>query len=242
MNQLTVVRAGEVPYPVASEWQKALHTRRVAGEISDALLLLQHPHVFTLGRTFKKEHLLISPTTIADKKIEVFEADRGGSITYHGPGQLIAYPIVDLRRPERKDPDAVRYLRVLEEAIIKTARSYRVFARRRDGLTGVWVGESKLASIGVNVSRGVTRHGLALNVATDLAFFDCMVACGIPKVQMTSLAELLGGAPEMDEVQERLSASIAEVLHRRVVTGTLQDLRLSDAKVIPVEFRKGKAS
>jgi len=242
MNQLAVIRAGKVPYPIASEWQKALHEKRVASEISDTLLLLEHPHVFTLGRSFKKEHLLATPKTMADKHVEVFEADRGGSITYHGPGQLVAYPIVDLRRDDRKDPDALRYLRVLEEAIIRTARSYGVLAARREGLTGVWVGDSKLASIGVHVSRGVTRHGLALNISTDLSFFDEMVACGIPKVQMASLETLLGQAPDRGDIEDRLASAIGEVLHRRVVAGSLGEVGLADADVIPLDIRRGKAS
>ena len=236
MNTLSVVPAGVVAYDMAARWQKDLHARRVAGEIPDVLLLLEHPHVYTLGRRFVPEHLLLDDEELAKRGIAVHEADRGGSVTYHGPGQLVGYPIVDLARPPNRanparepgggEPDTIRYLRLLEEAIIRAVRSLGVVAGRREGLTGVWVGTSKLASIGINVSRGVTKHGFALNVSTDLTFFDGMIPCGIGGACMTSLAELLRREVAMDEVAAAVAANVATLLHRRPVPGTLGDLGL----------------
>jgi lipoate-protein ligase B len=208
----------------------------VAGEIPDILLLLEHPHVYTLGRRFAPDHLLLDKAELLERGIAVHEADRGGSVTYHGPGQLVGYPIVDLARPphpaeggtgpDGRDPDTIRYLRLLEEAIIRAVRSLGVVAGRRERLTGVWVGTSKLASIGINVSRGVTKHGFALNVSTDLTFFDGMIPCGIGGARMTSLAELLRREVAMDEVTAAVAANLAALLHRRLVPGTLADLGL----------------
>lgn len=228
MNAIWVVDAGTVPYGVADEWQRELHRRRAAGEVPDVLLLLEHPHVYTLGRRFALEHLLLDESALAARGIEVHECDRGGSITYHGPGQLVGYPVVDLRRrgaPEDQ-PDVIRYLRTLEEGLIRAVRSFGVIAGRRPGLTGVWFGEAKLASIGVNVSRGVSRHGFALNVTTDLSYFAGMVPCGIPEVRMTSLAEILRLPTALAEVASEVAARLAQVLHRRVVPATAEDLEL----------------
>jgi lipoyl(octanoyl) transferase len=247
VNALSVVPAGVVPYDIAARWQKELHARRVAGEVPDILLLLEHPHVYTLGRRFAPDHLLLDKAELLERGIAVHEADRGGSVTYHGPGQLVGYPIVDLARPphpvegggsDRGDPDTIRYLRLLEEAIIRAIRSLGVVAGRREGLTGVWVGTSKLASIGINVSRGVTKHGFALNVSTDLTFFDGMIPCGIGGARMSSLAELLRREVEMDEVTAAVAANLAALLHRRLVAGTLADLGLS----LPVAEAPGAGS
>lgn len=228
MKPLRVVDAGVVPYGIAYEWQKDLHERRVEDKIPDLLLLLEHPHVYTLGRRFSKEHLLLDEKVLAQRGIEVFEADRGGSITYHGPGQLVGYPILDLRRgrghPSEQQPDAIRYLRQLEEAIIRTVRAYGVLATRRDGFTGVWVGDTKLAAIGVNVSRGVTKHGFALNVSTDLEHFGGMVPCGIPDIRATSLSELLGTAPGISDVGRTVATNLAKVLHRVPIPGDVKGL------------------
>jgi lipoyl(octanoyl) transferase len=214
---LTLVDAGRVPYGTALRWQNDLHRRRVAGEIGDVLLALEHPHVYTLGRRFAAEHLL---------------ADRGGSITYHGPGQLVGYPILALADPAGAEPgwgpDAVAYLRLLEQALIQAAGELGVTAERREGLTGVWVQGEKLASIGVNVSRGVTKHGFALNVTTDLAYFAGMVPCGIDAVQVTSLARLLGEAPPMAQVQEVVVTHLAGLLGAVVVPGSRDRLGLRD--------------
>jgi lipoate-protein ligase B len=215
-----------VPFEVALEWQKTLHARRVANEIADVLLLLEHPHVYSLGRRFAKEHLIADPTELESKGIAVFESDRGGSITYHGPGQLVAYPIVDLRRPDRELPDSIQYLRLLEESIIRTLRSLGVISVRRESMTGVWVGDEKLAAIGVNISQGVTRHGLAINVSTDLSFFDGMVPCGLEGLGVTSLERLLGTEVEMEEVKRGLASKLSELLHRVIIPTDARDLGL----------------
>jgi lipoyl(octanoyl) transferase len=234
VNSLSVVHAGIVAYDTATRWQKELHARRVRREIPDVLLLLEHPHVYTLGRRFMPEHLLLDEAELIKRGISLHEADRGGSVTYHGPGQLVGYPIVDLSRtphpvqgPDQGEPDTIRYLRLLEEALIRAVRSLGVVAGRREGLTGVWVGTTKLASIGVNVTRGVSKHGFALNVSTDLSYFDGMIPCGIGDAVMTSLSVLLGRAVSMDEVTGAVTANVAALLHRRPQPATLADIGLS---------------
>lgn len=234
---LAVVDAGTVAYGTALAWQNDLHRRRVAGEIGDVVLLLEHPHVYTLGRRFSAEHLLADRAALASRGIEVFEADRGGSITYHGPGQLVGYPIVALADPATSPergwsggPDAIAYLRALEEALIRAVAPFGVDAGRREGLTGVWVGEEKLASIGVNVSRGVTKHGFALNVSPDLSFFAGMVPCGIQAVRLTSLQVLLGQAPPMAEVRRLVVRHLAEVLGAEAVPASVECLGLGVAE------------
>src|SRR5437016_8460422 len=222
MKTLTVVVAGTVGYGPALQWQNELSRRRVAGETEDVMLLLEHPHVYTLGRSFSAEHLLLSREALAQRGIEVFECDRGGSITYHGPGQLVGYPVLEL-----EDPDVIAYLRSLEEVLIRAVRSFGIAADRREKLTGVWRGEEKLASIGVNVSRGVTKHGFALSVTTDLSYFAGMVPCGIPAVGVTSLARILGEAPPMEAVEQAVAVHLASVLGARVRTATLQELGLA---------------
>jgi len=229
-----VVEAGTVPYGTALGWQNDLHRRRVAGEIGDVALLLEHPHVYTLGRRFSADHLLADPELLRRRGIEVYEADRGGSITYHGPGQLVGYPILALADPEgspeigsMRTPDAIAYLRDLEEVLIRAVADFGVQARRQEGLTGVWVGNEKLASIGVNMSRGVTKHGFALNVDADLSYFSGMIPCGIPAVAVTSLERLLGAAPPMEVVRDSVVAHFGDVLCRTPVEGTLDSLGLS---------------
>lgn len=224
MRALWVVDAGSVDYRVAFEWQRKLHTLRVADEIPDVLLLLEHPHVYSLGRRFSPEHLLLSDAQLAEKGIDLVESDRGGSITYHGPGQLVAYPILDLRHPKREYPDAIKYLRLLEEALIKTIRSFGVAAARREGLTGVWVGTDKIASIGVNVTRGVSKHGLALNVSPQLEYFEGMIACGLEDAGSTSLEKILQRPIGVGEVIDKLARSLAKVMHRRPVPQPLEQL------------------
>lgn len=229
-----VVEAGTVPYGIALGWQNDLHRRRVAGEIGDVALLLEHPHVYTLGRRFSADHLLADPELLRRRGIEVYEADRGGSITYHGPGQLVGYPILALADPESspeigsmRTPDAIAYLRDLEEVLIRAVADFGIEAGRQEGLTGVWVGNEKLASIGVNMSRGVTKHGFALNVDADLSYFSGMIPCGIPAVAVTSLERLLGAAPPMEVVRDSVVAHFGDVLHRTPVPGTLDCLGLS---------------
>ena len=176
---LNLAPLGTVDYAAALALQDALVAARIRGDIGDTLLMLEHPHVFTLGRG-ADEHFLLKPADVP-----VYRVSRGGQVTYHGPGQLIGYPILKL---EGTDRDVILYLRRLEQAIIAALARFAIAASRRDGLTGVWVGSQKIASIGVGIRRWVTLHGFAVNVTTDLSFFDAIVPCGIEGCHMTSLA------------------------------------------------------
>lgn len=227
MRGLHVLRLGRVPFAESTEIQDALHSRRVAGDIPDALLLLEHPHTYTLGRNFKQEHLIATEDFLAKAGIDVHEVDRGGSVTYHGPGQLVFYPIISLADAE-SEADVVRYLRTLEESIIAAVRKFGVLSQRRVGMTGVWVGATKLASIGVNVSRGISKHGGAINVSTDLSFFEGMVPCGIDRVEMTSLEQVLARKISLDDVGTQVASELARLTHRRLVESTPYKLDVDD--------------
>lgn len=228
-ERLVRVDAGLVPYTTAYRWQQVLHPRRVAGEIDDVLLLMEHPHVYTLGRRFRSAHLLADPAELRRLGVDTFEADRGGSITYHGPGQLVAYPVVDLRPPDGRPADMIGYLRLLESAVIDVAAELGVAAAVRQGLTGVWVGDEKLASIGVNISRGVAKHGLALNVSTDLSYFAKMVPCGIDGCRLTSLERLLGAPVALQAVADLLAPALARRLGRTLERADIDDIGLAPA-------------
>jgi len=204
-----VIHAGLVDYMAAWAWQRELVRQRSAGAIGDTLLLIEHPHTYTLGRSTKDGHLLITPEQLAEQGIALVESDRGGDITYHGPGQLVGYPILKL---SQHGGDLLRYLRLLEETLIVALASYGVTAGRLAGLTGVWVGDAKLAAIGVKLSAsGVTQHGFALNIATDLRYFQQIIPCGIADKRVTSLEQLLGTAPPHSEVEQRVTAAFGAV-------------------------------
>ena len=196
---------GRIGYDEAYHLQRSLWRQRILGEIPDQLLLLEHSPVITLGRNAKSEHLLQSAPQLETLGIQVREADRGGDVTYPGPGQLIGYPIINLQ-PERMD--VLRYLRDLEEVLIEVCEHYGFYAGRSEGQTGVWVEDRKIASIGVKISRWVTYHGFALNVSTDLSAFDLIVPCGISGVQMTSIQEVTGMAPELEDVAQVAAAKL----------------------------------
>jgi lipoate-protein ligase B len=225
-THLLRIDAGMVPYAAASRWQSVLHARRVARQIEDVVLLLEHPHVYTLGRRFRSRHLLGDAGSLRAMGAEVHEADRGGSITYHGPGQLVAYPIVDLRPPGGGLPDIIGYLRLLERVVVEAVSKVGVVAGIRPGLTGVWAGERKLASIGVNISRGVAKHGLALNVSTDLSYFRPIVPCGIDGCTVTSLEELLGSPVDVHHIAELVVRELARRLDRELKSVSLADVSL----------------
>jgi lipoyl(octanoyl) transferase len=182
---LRVERLGTVAYADALELQRLLVRRRREGEIPDTLLLLEHPHVITLGTSAHRDNILLSEEDGRLLGIDVYDTGRGGDVTYHGPGQLIGYPIMDLK-PDRRDLH--RYMRDLEEVLIRSLMAFGVTATRKPGLTGVWVGSEKIAAIGVRVSSGwITSHGFALNVSTDLSYFGSIVPCGIREYGVTSL-------------------------------------------------------
>jgi lipoyl(octanoyl) transferase len=208
-RELTVIRAGLVAYEPAWAWQRALARERSAGRRGDTLLLLEHPHTYTLGRATKDGHLLVAPETLAAQGVALVESDRGGDITYHGPGQVVGYPILKL---SRYGGDVLRYLRMLEEALIVALAGYGVRGERVPGLTGVWVGDEKIAAIGVKLTAGgVTLHGFALNVDPDLRFFGQIIPCGIADRGVTSLARVLGAPPPHAEVEARIVAAFAGV-------------------------------
>jgi lipoyl(octanoyl) transferase len=223
--EIQVVRCGTVPYEEARELQRQLEGRRQRGEIGDVLLLLEHPPVYTRGRRSKPEELPMGAAWYEAQGIEVVDTDRGGLVTYHGPGQLVAYPIVHLGG---YGDDVHAYVRGLERTMIGALGEYGVPARTFEGLTGVWTeGEPpptiapqparKIGSIGLHVSRGVTTHGLAVNVNNDLQPFEWVVPCGIEGVAMTSLSRELGAEQDFDAFADALVESYARVFDREPV-------------------------
>jgi lipoyl(octanoyl) transferase len=241
-----IVDLGFLAYAEACALQERVVASRKAGTIDDVLLLCQHPHVITLGRNAKREHLLASDSVLQQKGVEVHHSSRGGDITYHGPGQLIAYPVLNLAAIRR---DVGWYVRMLEEVMIRTAADYGISALREPGKTGVWVetdeGHSalatrhsftpdlsgplatseKLGAIGVHLSRWITSHGLAFNVSTDLRYFDLIVPCGIHGRKATSLEKLLGGAIDLHEAVARLTRHFSDVFGRSVKSCSRDDFQ-----------------
>jgi len=213
---LAVDHLGTVPYGPTWELQDELADQRRARRIGDRLLLLEHFPVYTIGRGGDPANMLATPERLREIGAELIRIDRGGDVTFHGPGQIVAYPIVELRDPL----DLRRYVRILEAAIIDTAACFGVSADRLPGLPGIWVeGERKLAAIGVRVKRGVTTHGLALNVRTDLRWFDEMIPCGIRGKGVTSLARETGAEVGMDEVAVELARRLASHFGLRLAEG-----------------------
>jgi lipoyl(octanoyl) transferase len=209
-----VERLGLVDYASGLRLQRERVAARKAGVIPDTLLLLEHPHVYTLGRNAKKENLVLSAEQLAARGAQVFEIDRGGDVTYHGPGQWVGYPILDLAQHRR---DIAWYMRSLEEVLIAVAGEYGLEAGRLAGAPGVWVGNNKLAALGVHISRWVTSHGFAFNVNTDLRYFDGIVPCGLRDKGVTSLQKLLGRQVEMDEVAEKVVRHFGSVFALEIV-------------------------
>lgn len=203
-------RLGVVPYVDALTLQRSLVEDRRAGRIGDTLLLLQHPPVLTLGVRGDggRAHILAPPDVLATRGIDVHEAGRGGDVTYHGPGQIVGYPIIDLN-PDRRDVH--RYVRDLETVLIGTVGEYGIDAGRVAGLTGVWVGNEKVAAIGVRIARWITSHGFALNVNTNLDHFNLIVPCGISDRGVTSMARLLGRPIATEEVEIRIIEQFGNV-------------------------------
>jgi lipoyl(octanoyl) transferase len=226
LNPCHIVDLGLIGYAEAYALQKRVVAARKAGAIEDVLLLCEHPHVITLGRNGKRENLLASEPVLRQKGVEFHASDRGGDITYHGPGQIVGYPILNLGAIRR---DVVWYVRMLEEAMIRATAEFGITANRVPGKTGIWVDAAqsssalatrhsplatseKLAAIGVHISRWVTSHGFAYNVSTDLRFFDLIVPCGIAACKTTSLEKLLGRNVEEKEVAPRIAKHLGELL------------------------------
>ena len=208
-RQLRVQWLGLVPYAQGLALQEELVRQRRAGEVEDTLLLLEHPHVITLGTGSHQENVLVGPEERERLGIELFATGRGGDVTYHGPGQLVGYPILDLK-PDRCDLH--RYLRDVEEVLIRVLGDYGLVGSRRAGMTGVWAGDRKIAAIGVRVSSGwITSHGFALNVTTDLGFFDAIVPCGIRDYGVGSISRELGLPVAMPGVRDSVVAHFLDV-------------------------------
>lgn len=219
MKTVEVYDLGHAPYRPVWDFQAAVQQRlidqkkgRREGSGNDVLLFVEHPHVYTLGKSGDQAHLLKGMAELAEIDAEFVEIDRGGDITYHGPGQIVGYPILDL---DRHFTDIHKYLRLLEEVIIRTCADYGIEAGRIEGLTGVWVGERKVCAMGIRCSRWVTMHGFALNVNTDLDYFGHIVPCGITDKEVTSLQKLLDRQVDPGEVKERLLGHFAEVFEVR---------------------------
>lgn len=214
-RRLVVQRLGRIGYDAGVERQKALVQARQAGAIDDTLLFVEHPPVITLGVKTRGNfaNIRADAAALAARGVEVHDTGRGGDVTFHGPGQLVGYPIIDLK-PDRQDVH--RYVRDLEEVLIRTAADFGLEAGRIKGYSGAWVGDRKLAAIGVRISRWVTSHGFALNVTTDLAGFDLIVPCGITDRGVTSLAALLGREVPMAEVEAAVVTHFAAVFDREI--------------------------
>ena len=216
MRPLEVRHLGVVPYADALELQRALVEERRAGRVPDLLLLLEHPHVITMGakREASRSHLVATPERLAERGVELHESGRGGDITYHGPGQLVGYPILDLR-PDRCDVH--KYVRDLEEVMIRSAADFGLTAGRIGGLTGAWVGADKLGAIGVRISRWITSHGFAFNVMTDLDYFKLIIPCGITSGGVTSLSRATGRAVRMTDARAAIATRFGDVFGRQVL-------------------------
>lgn len=220
MNTVEVYDLGHAPYRPVWDFQAAVQQRlidekkgRREGDSNDVLLFVEHPHVYTLGKSGDRANLLKGMAELGDIDAEFVEIDRGGDITYHGPGQIVGYPILDL---DRHFTDIHKYLRYLEEVIIRTCGEYGIEAGRIEGLTGVWVGSEKICAMGIKCSRWVTLHGFALNVNTDLNYFGHIVPCGITDKEVTSLQRLLGREVDPSEVKEHIRKHFARVFGVRL--------------------------
>lgn len=225
------VDCGLLPYAEALDLQRQLVAARKAGTVPDILLLCEHPHVITLGRNGHQEHLLASQHLLRQMNVQFYATDRGGDITYHGPGQIVGYPILDLARIRR---DVAWYLRQLEELMISVTGDFGIEATRKPGMTGVWVERpsqdsmpataEKLAAIGVHLSRWVTSHGFAYNVSTDLRYFDLIVPCGLHGKRATSLEAALGRAVHSSEVLPILTQRCSEIFDRKMTAVSRESL------------------
>ena len=212
MTNCWIIDLGLVAYAEAYALQKRIVTARKAGAVEDVLLLCEHPHVITQGRNGKREHLLASERVLRQKNVEYFETSRGGDVTYHGPGQIVGYPVLNLAAIRR---DVVWYVRMLEEVMIRATADFGLASHRVPGRTGIWVQagatEEKLGAIGVHISRWITSHGFAYNVSTDLRYFDLIVPCGIADRKAASLEKALGRTVPLPEVNARLARHCCEV-------------------------------
>ena len=217
-----IIRLGTVEYHRAWELQVELAAKVHDGAQPNTLLLLEHSPVYTKGRLSKSEHILLSDEELRQKGIGLYEADRGGQVTFHGPGQLVAYPVVDLRQWG----GPVKYVRTLERIIVDSLADFKITAETIDGITGVWVGGAKIAAIGVKISRGVAYHGFAINVTTDLSYYSHIVPCGIPDRPVTSVTQVLGEDVDMAMAQYSLAYQFGKGMGFRMVEVELEPIHI----------------
>lgn len=240
---ISVLQLGTIDYATALKLQQRLVELRKNGQVGDVLLLLEHAPVITLGRNAKAKNIIASPEVLAQRGVEVFECDRGGDVTFHGPGQLVAYPIFDLRGfpardGMRKTLGVIEYVRRLEEVLIRTCADYQIPAKRIAGLTGVWTEQSpeaKIAALGVHISRGVTSHGVALNVNTDLSYFNLIVPCGIESKPVTSIEKELGRKVSLEDVSHSVCRNFGTVFESQVLWLENLDALLAPAVGVPMK-------
>jgi lipoyl(octanoyl) transferase len=243
---ISIIQLGTVDYATGLRLQQQLVALRKEEKVGDVLLLLEHKPVITLGRNAKAAHVIASPEILEQRGIELFECDRGGDVTFHGPGQIVGYPILDLRgfaTPDgkRRTLGAVEFVRRLEEVLIRTCADFAIQTKRIPGLTGVWTDnpelkpEAKLGAIGVHISRFVTSHGFALNVDTDLSYFDMIVPCGIASKPVTSMREELGRPVEINAVSESISRNFGVVFHSQILWLDSLDALLDRTVGVPVQ-------
>jgi lipoyl(octanoyl) transferase len=240
---ISVLYLGQLDYATGLRLQKRLVDLRKEGAIGDVVLLLEHTPVITLGRNAKAKNILAAPELLARRGVEVFESDRGGDVTFHGPGQLVGYPIFDLRafpssEEDRKTLGAIEYVRRLEEVLIRTCATFSIPTKRISGLTGVWTegAESKIAALGVHISRGVTSHGFALNVTTDLSFFDLIIPCGITSKPVTSMTKELEKPPILEEVAHAVSRQFGQVFGSQILWLESLDTLLGPPMGVPLRL------
>ena len=232
MRTVTVCSLGRTRYADTWKLQQQVFDLRRLGLVGDVLLLNEHDHVYTIGKGGNDNHLLASDEELTRGGVDVFHIDRGGDITYHGPGQLVGYPILDLNT---YGTDIHRYLRNLEEVLIRALRDFGIEGAREQGMTGVWVRGEKIAALGVKVSRWITMHGFALNVNTDLSKFGRIIPCGIFHKGVTSMECVLGGAVSMEAVARSVAEAFEEVFECRTVTMTSEHLRTIVSSHAPAE-------
>ena len=241
---ISMVQLGTVDYASGLRLQQQLIDLRKAEKIGDVLLLLEHSPVITLGRNAKAANVIASPELLAQRKVELFECDRGGDVTFHGPGQIVGYPIFDLRGfstsdGKRKTLGAVEFVRRLEQVLIRSCADFAIPTKRSPGLTGVWTNqesnESKIAAIGVHISRFVTSHGFALNVNTDLSFFDLIVPCGIVAKPVTSMERELGRPLDLNQVAESISRNVGTVFSSQMLWVDTLDALLGRSVGTPLQ-------
>jgi lipoate-protein ligase B len=216
-----IVDLGLIDYGRAWELQRQLWLRRVEGELPDLLLLLEHPHVITLGRRGNRSFLIASPEELEKKKVPLFHVERGGDVTYHGPGQMVGYPILSLKEYGYR---LVRYVGQLEEVVIRVLGDFGIEAKRDDLNRGVWVGREKIASIGVAIKRWVSFHGFALNYDTDLSYFELIHPCGLEGVRMTSMGRVLGRKILRDDLKKEVCIQFSKVFERKWEERTLEEI------------------